>query len=38
VEPTNSGGWMGGLKAMGGNFFSKANPLLFSANTGEQVV
>ena len=27
---SNSGGWMGGLKAMGGNFFSKANPLLFS--------
>ena len=26
----NQGGFMGGLKAMGGNFFSKANPLLFT--------
>ena len=29
---SGGGGFMGGLKAMGGNFFSKANPLLFNAD------
>jgi hypothetical protein len=31
---SGSGGWMGGLKAMGGNFMSSANPLLFSGAEG----
>jgi len=31
---SGSSGWMGGLKAMGGNFMSSANPLLFSGAEG----